>query len=112
MIAVLREAPRMKRPMPVSMPPEPTPTTIASTSPSIWRRISGPVVVACACGLAGLANWFTKKAPGARRAILERARGVRALELQKKPTGATVDARHLDERRVADEIKDRCHGGL
>ncbi len=43
-MAVLGEADRMNRPMPVSVPPEPTPTTTASTSPSICRRISGPVV--------------------------------------------------------------------
>src|SRR5262249_21166975 len=55
---------------------------------------------------------FRRLDHGARRTVLERARGVRALELEKKPTWATVDARHLDERRVADEIKDRCHGGL
>ena len=53
-ISVFGDARCMKRPMPVSVPPEPTPTTIASTSPSICRRISGPVVVSCASGLAGL----------------------------------------------------------
>ncbi len=68
-IVVLGEARRMNRPMPVSVPPEPTPTTMASTSPSIWRRISGPVAVSCACGLAGLANWLTKNAPAVRCVI-------------------------------------------
>ena len=191
----------MNRPMPVSVPPEPTPTTTASTSPSIWRRISGPVVVSCARGLAGLPNWSTKKAPGvrsrdrrgevlvivrmpladvrardddlgahrlgvqhllarhlvghhqqraialapadqreaepgiaggrlddgaaglepavgfrrldhgARRPVLDRARRVRAFELEKQPAGPALDARHLHERRVADEIEDRSHGG-
>ena len=49
---------------------------------------------------------------GARRPVLERARGVRALELEKQPAGAAINARDLDERRVADEIEHRCHGGL
>ena len=149
----------MYRPMPVSVPPEPTPTTMASTSPSIWRRISGPVVISCASGLAGLANWFTKIAPGvrghdeqcaialaaahqsepepgiagrrlddctpgltdhrpppprhrARGPVLERAGRVRALEFEKQPTGAAIDAGDLDERRIADEVEDRCHDDL
>ena len=50
---------QLERPSPLSMPPEPTPTTTASMSPSIWRSISGPVVLSCARGLAGLANWLT-----------------------------------------------------
>ena len=51
----------MKRPMPVRVPPEPTPTTTASMSPPICAQISGAVVVSCAAGLAGLTNWLTKK---------------------------------------------------
>ena len=35
-------------------------TTTASTSCSICSQISGPVVVSCASGLAGLANWLMK----------------------------------------------------
>src|SRR5262249_5511362 len=42
-------------------------------------------------------------------AILERAGGVGAFELEKEPTGTAVDARHLDEGRVADEVEDRGH---
>ena len=45
------------------VPDEPTPKTSASTSCSICAQISGPVVVSCASGLAGLANWLTKNAP-------------------------------------------------
>jgi hypothetical protein len=48
----------MKRPMPVSVPPEPTPQTMASIWCSICRQISGAVPVSCASGLAGLANWL------------------------------------------------------
>ena len=44
--------------MPVIVPPEPKPNTTASMSPSIWRKISGPVVFSCARGLAGLPNWL------------------------------------------------------
>ena len=46
---------------------------------------------------------------GARRPVLERARRVCAFELEKQPARATIDARHLDERRVADEVEDRGH---
>jgi hypothetical protein len=41
---------------PPSVPPEPTPTTMASISPSSCSYISG-AVVACASGLASLLNW-------------------------------------------------------
>ena len=58
-ISVFGETLAKKRPRPVSVPPEPTPTTTASTSPSSCCQISGPVVVSCASGLAGLANWLT-----------------------------------------------------
>src|SRR5207247_1087034 len=115
----------MNRPMPVSVPPEPTPTTMASTSPSIWRRISGPAADQRESepgiaggglddGAAGLEApvGLRRLDHGARRPVLERARGVRALELEKQPAGAAINARDLDERRVADEIEHRCHGGL
>ena len=49
---------------------------------------------------------------GARRTVLERAGGVGAFELEEQPAGPRVDARHLDERRVADEVEDRGHGAL
>ena len=48
---------------------------------------------------------------GARRAVLDRAGRIRALELEKQPARTTVDARDLDERRVADEIEHRGHDG-
>ena len=48
----------------------------------------------------------------ARRPVLERAGRVRALELEKEPAGTAIDAGDLDERRVADEVEDRCHGDL
>ena len=37
----------------------PTPHTTASTSWPVCSHISGPVLVSCANGLAGLANWLT-----------------------------------------------------
>jgi hypothetical protein len=49
----------MNRPMPVRVPPEPTPTTTASMSPPICSKISGAVVVSWARGLAGFSNWLT-----------------------------------------------------
>jgi hypothetical protein len=47
---------------------------------------------------------------GARRPILDRAGGVCAFKLEKEPTRPALDARHLDEGRVADEVEDRGHG--
>ena len=41
---------------PVTVPLEPTPTTIASSWPSIWRIISGPVSILWVLGLFGLEN--------------------------------------------------------
>ena len=55
---------------------------------------------------------FRRLDHGARRPVLDRARGVRAFELEKEPARPAIDARHLDERRLADEIEDRGHGGL
>ncbi len=40
-------------PVPVSVPPVPTPATKISTFPSVSFQISGPVVASCAAGLAG-----------------------------------------------------------
>ena len=45
-----------KRPVPVSVPPVPTPATKTSMQPSVSRHISGPVVSICACTFAGLSN--------------------------------------------------------
>src|SRR5262249_54474500 len=49
---------------------------------------------------------------GARRPVLERARRVCALGLEKQPAGGTIDARDRDERRVAAEIEHRCHAAV
>jgi hypothetical protein len=57
-----------QRDSPVIVPDEPQPNTIASSRPSIWARISGPVPVSCASGLSGLPNWLMKYAPGVSRA--------------------------------------------
>ena len=43
------------------VPPVPTPATNASTFWFVWSHISGPVVVSCMNGFAGLENWFAKK---------------------------------------------------
>ena len=43
-------------PVPVIVPPVPTPATNASTSPSVSFQISGPVVFLCASGFAGFSN--------------------------------------------------------
>jgi hypothetical protein len=45
MSSVAGERSAKKRLRPVSVPPEPTPQTIASTLPSSWAKISGPVPV-------------------------------------------------------------------
>ena len=47
----------------LKVPLEPTPRTMASSSPFICVQISGPVTSSCACGLDGLLNWLMKKAP-------------------------------------------------
>ena len=44
-------------PVPVSVPPVPTPATKISTFPSVSFQISGPVVSRCTFGLAGFTNW-------------------------------------------------------
>ena len=46
------------------MPPVPTPATKISTFPSVSFHISGPVVVKCARGFAGLVNCEGIKADG------------------------------------------------
>jgi hypothetical protein len=48
----------------VSVPPEPTPQTMASILCSHCAQISGPVAVSWASGLAGFANWLMKKLLG------------------------------------------------
>ena len=58
-----------QRDRPVIVPELPQPNTIASSSPSICRRISGPVPNSCAAGLSGLPNWLMKYAPGVSRAM-------------------------------------------
>ena len=60
---------RRYRPRPAIVPPEPTPATRASSRPSICCQISGPVVVSCASGLAGLPNWLMKRLLGVSRAM-------------------------------------------
>ncbi|MOA09678.1 hypothetical protein D3C78_1295290 [compost metagenome] len=57
-----------KRVNPVRVPPEPTPTTMASTSWAVCAQISGAVLHSWASGLAGLLNWSEKKASGISRA--------------------------------------------
>jgi len=49
--------------VPASVPPDPTADTNPSTLPSVWRKISGPVVRTCASRLATLSNWFAHNAP-------------------------------------------------
>ena len=44
-------------PVPVTVPPVPTPATKKSTFPSVSSQISGPVVALWTAGLAGLTNW-------------------------------------------------------
>ena len=53
-----------KRLSPVSVPADPTPTTMASRSCSVCAQISGAVLHSWASGLAGLLNWSAKNAPG------------------------------------------------
>jgi hypothetical protein len=48
------------RDRPVMVPELPQPNTMASRSPSICSRISGPVPNSCAAGLSGLPNWLMK----------------------------------------------------
>ena len=43
-------------PAPVMVPPVPIPATRMSTLPSVSSQISGPVVLLCTSGLAGLSN--------------------------------------------------------
>ncbi|MNE18208.1 hypothetical protein D3C80_1112300 [compost metagenome] len=43
-------------------------------------------------------------------AVLDRAAGVLALQLQEQAAGAGVDPRHLDHRRLADQVQQRAHG--
>ena len=64
-------------------------------------------------GAAGLelSLGFRRLDHGARRPVLDRARGVGAFELEKQPARAAIDARDLDERRFADEVEDRSHAG-
>ncbi len=52
------------RPTPVSVPPVPTPTTMASTLPPVSFQISSAVVRSCTSGLAGLSNWAGMTALG------------------------------------------------
>src|SRR5262249_12135349 len=40
-------------------------------------------------------------------AVLDRATGILVLQLQKQSTGAGIEARELDERRVPDQVEDR-----
>jgi hypothetical protein len=47
-----------------------------------------------------------------RRPVLERAGGVGAFELEEQPADAAVDARHLHQRSIADQIEDGGHGRL
>ena len=49
------------RPRPVSVPPEPTPTTKASTSCRICSQISGPVERSCASGIGRIAKLIDVK---------------------------------------------------
>ena len=49
--------------MPLMVPPVPTPSTTASTRPSVSAQISGPVVAWCAAGFAGLSNWRARMPP-------------------------------------------------
>src|SRR5262249_34854874 len=46
---------------------------------------------------------------GTRWPVLDRTRRVGALELEEEPARPTLDARHLHEWRVADEVEDRDH---
>ena len=50
-------------PMPVTVPPVPTPQTMASTSPPVSRQISSAVVSRWIAGFAGLANCCSITAP-------------------------------------------------
>ncbi len=49
------------------VPQVPAPATKWVMRPAVCRQISGPVVFSCASGLAGLAYWFGRKAPGISR---------------------------------------------
>ena len=48
-------------PVPVIVPPVPTPATKMSTSPSVSSQISGPVVFLWVAGFAGFTNWPAMK---------------------------------------------------
>ena len=65
-------------PAPVIVPPVPTPATRTSTWPSSAARISGPVPVRCASGLAGLENWSGRKCVGLARPARARRRPPRS----------------------------------
>ena len=46
------------------VPPEPTPVTKTSSSPSVSSQISSAVVLACTSGFAGFSNCAGMNAPG------------------------------------------------
>ena len=48
---------------PASVPPVPQEQVKASTLPSVWRQISGPVVARWPSRLAVLSNWLAQTAP-------------------------------------------------
>ena len=60
-------------PTPVMVPPVPMPATRMSISPSVSAQISSAVVVRWISGLASLANWRARMAPG-RSATISSAR--------------------------------------
>ena len=51
-------------PIPVTVPPVPTPAKKMSTLPSVSFQISGPVVALCVAGFAGFTNCPGIKLPG------------------------------------------------
>ncbi len=51
-------------PVPVTVPPVPTPAMKMSTAPSVSRRISCAVVSRWICGFAAFSNWRIQTAPG------------------------------------------------
>ena len=64
---VFSDAVRMNRPMPVSVPRADADDNGVDVALHLARR-SGPVLVSCARGFTGLANWLMWIAPGVRRA--------------------------------------------
>ena len=57
-------------PVPLTVPPVPTPATKMSTRPSVSRHISSAVVRRCTAGLAGFSNCWSITAPGVSRLSL------------------------------------------